>query len=756
MQTPSKSPSGDGPARRRHLDRWRRRAPALALAVLAGAAAVAVLVVAVLGWPGERYQTDELVNSLLAPTVDKTTILVRVVLLVASAAVAGLALARVLVRQRGGVEAPPVSVSTTSGEKFAEMFADLSASVSVEVSTATTTATSTPTPTPNAPRPDTAADAAASGGARPYAEVPSEVRVVAWTGGLAVAAACVAAALTGQAARPVVAVQLALSLAVPLVITDRRRVFPVGLAGVALAAMLGVEFGAGRSGLPLALDVIYAIAGSVLLGTSVFGVGLLSGGADPGDRSPVGDRLSGVALASGVLVTAAGVAQLLITGPRTLFDLLHTGYGVAASAQAAFPVLVTVVWLFASAPKGRPKAAELSRLAAGALTFALLAAAMVATFPLPLPAPEPGQPLLRPVSLGLRHLAVLVTPMRPGRNLVHVGDAGGGQTISEHGHGATRPPVAPSRITISADSATDAPQIPLTARPGAPGTWAVLDIPAGTDSLRIAGDGITATVPVDVGTTTADPAVQAALSGPDGPECASAALGGLLSGAGRNADRTWAPPQACPSQSLTGGDASALRDTVTFLAGRGIRALEVVSDDSPRGRAATELVRAEASRLHLPTSDTPAAGDTLLVLSGWQPAKAALDRATAEATDTPGGGITLAPWLLTGGILSSASSEVLPLTFNPQNLDPRQYASAVSTVFPGETPSAAGYLAWAAQHGSPLDSRATFYGAAQVNVPMGMGDDMDMGSEPSDWYPGGTVVPINLPLTAPQPVPHNP
>jgi hypothetical protein len=709
------------------------RTPRAALAGLVGAAVVAVLAVVALYRPG-HVEAGQLVSSLIAPTVDRTVILVRVVLLVAGAAVAGLALARVLAGQRaengadnradhsagGGIGAPG-SAGTTSAERFAAMFADLSATVSVEPSA----------DAPDDGPADRAAGATASEGRQ--APVSPAVRTVAWVGGLVVAVACVAAALTGLAARPVAASQLALALAVPLLITDRRRVWPVGLVGLALTGLLGVELGAGRSGLPLALDLSYAVGGAVLLGTSVF--------AAAGAPGAARDRLGTWAVVSGVLVTAVGTAQLLITGPRTSFDLLHTGYGLTALGQAVLPALVTVAWVFATGPSGRPRAARLSRLAAGGVTFALLAAALVATFPLPLPPPEPGQPLLRPVNLGLRHLAVLVLPMRPGPNLVHIGSTGPEQ--EPHGHSTTpQPKAAPSTITVSAGSASAASGVPLTARPGAPGTWAVVDIPVGTHRLTIAGDGITAAVPLDVGTAPGDPAVAAALTGPDGPECASAALGGLLADGSR--DR----PLDCPSRALSGSDASSLRDTVAFLAGRGIHGLEVVSDSSPRGLAAADLVRAEAAQRHLLVSDQPAPGATLLLVSGWSAAKTALDRATVQAEGTPGGGTVLAPWLLTGGVLGAATSEVLPLTFNPQDVDTRRYASTVSMVFPGEKPSTAGYLAWAAEHGTPLDPRATFYGAAQVNVPMGMDDDMDMGSAPSDWYPGGTVVPINPPLAA--------
>jgi hypothetical protein len=455
------------------------------------------------------------------------------------------------------------------------------------------------------------------------------------------------------------------------------------------------------------------------------------------------------ALGCGFLVTATGIARLLVAGPHTVFDLLHTGYGVAALVQAVLPVAVTAAWAAAIATKTRPRA-ELVRLSAGALTFSLLAAAMVAAFPLPVAAPQPGRPLLRPVDLGLRHLAVLVLPMRPGPNLIHIGDAGGGQTISDHHHGSAPPAAGPGPITVSTSS--DTTPVPVVPRSGAPGGWAVLTIPAGTDRIHIAGDGITTAVPVNVGTSgnsSGDRAVQAALTGPDGPECASAALGALLADTAPRSSPPWDHPGICPAQALNGSDASSVRDTVTFLAGRGIRALHLVADDSPRSRAAADLVRTEAASHHLPVSTTPTPGDTLLAVSGWATAAHALATASKAADGEPDGGIVLAPWLLTTNVLSTATSEVVTLPFNPQNDRAREYASTINAVFPGETPSTAGYLAWATERGTPFDARATFYGAAQVNVPMGMDDDMSMNGQPSDWYVGGSVVPVNPPLSNP-------
>jgi hypothetical protein len=639
----------------------------------------------------------------------------------------------------------------------------------------------------------------------------SGVRRLAWVGGLASAATCVAEVLIGQSSRPLGALQLAVSLLVPLLLSSARA---VALPTVALAGLLATELGTARAGLPLALDVAYALAGAVLLGASVFGVN------DPG-------ALARIAVPAGLVTSAAGVAQLLLTGPGTRYDALHTGYGIAALAQAALPVLVTGFWLVTNAraaqsgdspvarpgtpageldapageaseepaaepdvaegkpaavsapppaaprpsrpgrPSGRSRAPELSRLAAGGLVVAFAAAAVLATLPRPAATPVPGQPLLRPVNLPFRNLAVLVLPMRPGPNLVHIGSTvdpgGGGQALPAGHHGAPAP-TAPGTITVSAGGAA----VPVTARPGAPGEWAVLDIPAGADRLTVTADGVPATVPVAVGSTPADPAEQRALAGPDGPECASESLAALLAAAGADHVDTPGGPGGdnagpgapggdnagntlgdCPSRRLTGADADALRDSVTFLAQRGVPGLNLVSDDSPRGVAAADLVRAEATRRNLPIAANPSPGDTLMVVSGWAKAAEALGQATVRARGEPGGGIVLAPWLLTGGVLQAAASEVLPLRFNPQDENARRYAATVAAVVPGEAPSAGGYLAWAANTGIRLDERATFYGAAPVDVPMGMGDMDHDGANPADWYPAGTVVPISPALTGP-------
>jgi hypothetical protein len=238
-----------------------------------------------------------------------------------------------------------------------------------------------------------------------------------------------------------------------------------------------------------------------------------------------------------VFGTAVGVSLLLAVGPRTATDLFGSGYGLALLVVAVVPLLVTLTWFTTTRPAGRARAGELNRLAVGGLVLSFAAASALAVLPLPPAGPHPGEPLLRPLVLGFRHLAVVVTPMRPGPNLVHIGDAGDAGALPSAHHAPTAP-VLTGTVTVSVagiDGVADAHQVPVTARDGAPGGWAVIDIPAGTGSLTVTADGVPGSVPIAVGSAPAEGAdarTQQTLAGPDGPECVSAALGALAAGAG--------------------------------------------------------------------------------------------------------------------------------------------------------------------------------------------------------------------------------
>ncbi len=261
----------------------------------------------------------------------------------------------------------------------------------------------------------------------------------------------------------------------------------------------------------------------------------------------------------------------------------------------------------------------------------------------------------------------------------------------------------------------------------------------------MAGDSATVPVSVDADAG-AESAPSSALTGRDGPECASAVVGAVLAG-GPGAGTV----DRCPAQSLDPGQARDLRSMVVTMAAKGARSVRLVSDASPRSVAAARLVREEGARagLAFPADAENDPNSALVVVSGWEQAVATLGESGRRATTTPThlGGTFLAPWLLTGDVLRQTASAFLPLPFAPNEPDAQRYALALADAHPDTAPSASGYLAWARTAGVPTDPRSSLYGAAAVNVPMSVEPSGSSGHhggpDPASWFPGGTVVPVS-------------
>lgn len=620
------------------------------------------------------------------------------------------------------------------------------------------------------------------------------IRVTGWVAAGVVAVAAEIVHLTGDVAVLGTVLQVVAALAAAVLIGSRWAALP----GAVLLGLLAVQLGSVRSGLPFLLDVAYAFGAAALLGAAatlaaarressatsarvappqgtlearrsrenaeaptVRFAAVASDAAVPDEAAGRGGPpLVPVAIVGGLLATAAALAQLLVSGPETSHDLTGSPYGLASLAAVVLPALAVVgVACTFRAPDAVPatlsarnsrssrtertkrvitdprQGRELARIGAVAGGVGLAAASVLAALPPPGPAPVPGQPLLRTVASGGETRAVLVAPLRPGPNLVHLsGDPAGPVAAAEHHHGTTP-------ATTATIAAGDAPPVPITARDGAGGGWAVVDLPPGKGTLTLAVGTGSATVPVDTGTA---PAQAGALVGPDGPECASALLGDL---AGQRPGSPAPEVGACPSDALSEADAGALRATVRGIVDRGVDRIRLVADDSPRSVQAAAVVHEAAPDVSY--SDRPDPDSALVVVSGWAPARAALDDASARALETPThlGGTYLAPWLLTPGVVTATASSVLPLTFDPQDTRSRNYAGAVAALFPGEPPATAGYLAWARHEGVPPAPRPTLYGAAPVDVPMTSTGEHHAGTpNPASWFPGGTVVPVSAPL----------
>ncbi len=336
-----------------------------------------------------------------------------------------------------------------------------------------------------------------------------------------------------------------------------------------------------------------------------------------------------------------------------------------------------------------------------------------------------------------------LSPARPGWNLVRVDTApisrarrGHGEQAhgehehSGHEHGEAKDAVA--RVGTDLDHLQTA-----RALPGVDGAWARIELPAGESTIYVA-HGAEHRLPfmVDTGTGAAAPP---GATGPDGPECATSAVGSLLAGA--------TPGPGCPSDRLDQSDAEGLRGVVRTLADRGAHALALLSDSSGRGKAAAKLVRAEATRRHVDvvSADHAPEGSALLVTSGWRPATTAL-AATARAQQRRvryEHGVWLAPWLLSPGIVDSVSGAVLPLGFDIRGDEARAYATALGRVLPGTAPTAAGFTGWSREQHAGQDEVALYAASRTAYMPASGGHHETSVA----WFPGGTVTRVSGPLT---------
>jgi Family of unknown function (DUF6239) len=392
-----------------------------------------------------------------------------------------------------------------------------------------------------------------------------------------------------------------------------------------------------------------------------------------------------LSLLGGLALIEFARAWLSAARPEATAVLLHTGVVLALTA---------LCWFIACRPDGRVMRLVVS-LEAAVIAMALMAGAAHATVLRPPYPPDPGVAMVNQVEVGAGRITVAVVPHRPGWNLVHV--------QAEDVSVGTYP-----------DSLT-----PAAVRPGATGSWAAVWLPEGRSALWISSRRSVATLPTDTGTGPSE----REFGGEDGPECASAVLGGLL--AGRE------PTGRCPADRLTERDADTLRATVVHLAKRGMHDLTLVTDHSPRSVAAEGVVRAaaEAAGIGVGTPERPQG--PLLLVSGWATADHVLLRVADGTLPTPAS--YLAPWLLSPPLLAIPAGQHVPLRFTPGDDSSRRYLAALRDRFPGEAPSWSGYAAW-------LAGQSTVDGPTQLYVvSRGSGED-------SEWLPGGTIVNVSGPL----------
>ncbi|MEN3268333.1 MAG: hypothetical protein V7646_5227 [Pseudonocardia sp.] len=472
-------------------------------------------------------------------------------------------------------------------------------------------------------------------------------------------------------------------------------------AGVLLSAALAYGATLGRTGGQVPVAAAHIVAAVLWLGTAV-----LVAAADGGARRALLRRLAPVASGAATVFLTTAVLTSADTGLR--LDAVSAGSAPGLVAGLMVLFVAAAAALGAAGLRGTGQLQLLPSAAAVVVVLAVVSGAVITVLPPPARPAETGRPLLRTVALGGQDVPVVVVPQRPGLNLVHVGTQ---QAVVDG--------------------------LPVTERAGAPGGWAVVDLPAGTGLLTIESGDERVQLRLDLGPDPAPPALVAGLVGPDGPECLSAVLGAVLAA-------TAELPVGCPADVLSPADAAALRATVRFLADRGVPALHLVADGSPRSAAATAAVRDAAATHGVPLVDRVDPVGAVVVLSGWEGGGRSLIE-EAIGLSTVGGTYT-APWLATGPVLGRQTGAVTTLVFDPRDGPAQHYLADLRVAGTTALASPAGFRTWSAAAGEVgTGPGPRIFAAVQVSVmPAGVGG---MDHRATDrWLPGGAFTPVTPPL----------
>lgn len=383
-------------------------------------------------------------------------------------------------------------------------------------------------------------------------------------------------------------------------------------------------------------------------------------------------------------VAATSVAAVVVTGIVTgrieipsVVSLSTTAYGRALLVKSAL-VLATLgvgAWSYRRARSGVAPHAR-TELAAFGAVFA--AASVLSALPTPPPvAPASRIPLVRTGVLAGGVVNVLVAPYRPGRNVVHVWAPGAKRTLAARLDG--RP------ITLSSA-----------------GTASVT-LPPGLSELRLHAGRARWSVPLDVRPTEAAKLVTTAISlDGDGADICRDRLLGEMAAVARRPDTAldvrFTDHATCdPARASDVHDAGAAFGR--FFAARGAKHPIVLLDNSARSRAFWSGVRDAVSDARA-VEDVGAAraahGDVLMVATGVDRAKRAVDAARSDETWVPARGIALAPWLLEPAILEPASGKTpgpqltIGLLTDPFSASANGYLTAIDQIAPATRPTGAG------------------------------------------------------------------
>ena len=524
--------------------------------------------------------------------------------------------------------------------------------------------------------------------------------------------------------------------------------------GAGMLSIVGLARSGGGEVAAAAVGVAHLFGATAWVGGAV-AVALAPG---PSERARAARHFSPYAAGAAFVTIATGVANFHIHLP-VLDDLLLTGYGHLMVAKLAAVVAVTALGAVAFTRRRGTAAPPVRREAAILAVVVLLAAGLIS---FPSSGPAPSVPLLRTVRIAGTPVAVLISPNRPGPNLIHLS--------------------APTTLLI--ETRLNDRLLPLSASPGETGKTGIVTLQKGAASLRLSvagGHGVQLRWQVSDRTAPGAPLATTVALNADG-ECISRQLGEVVAVAEANARRA-SPYQltaaAVPAGCATGEPAGSMVGDAyaRFLSALGERAVVVVADQTSRSQEMAAALARRGAQVGLVVRSVDAAGpsppapvDAIVVTTSWTHAGATM--ANLVAAGAPLGGVFLAPWLLDGDLFDQTlgGGSALPqavaadlhelvvdhtqltvgATLDPTSEEARRYLAALARWAPGELPSGSGFAGYE-------DARAQMR-AQQLPAPSGMQfftptraaflppvlsvghTDLPPGAE---WIAGGTLAPVS-------------
>jgi putative copper export protein len=482
-------------------------------------------------------------------------------------------------------------------------------------------------------------------------------------------------------------------------------------AAVLIVAQVPVVHGDGGGPARWAFTMVHLVAAALWVG-AVAHLALVGSQLGRARLGAAVRSFTPYAVGSAVTLAGTGVA-LLLAHHVSVGDLRTSVYGNVVVAKSVGLTLAALAGLRMRRGATSPRRVHWLRGEALTLTSVVALAAVLEGLPLPAAAVTTAAPGLATVRIGHTQVVPLALVAVDGRHatLLYGGPAKAAPTIVDR--------LANARGW----------------RPAAPGDVTTVDLAHGRAALTVRARGRS----VDVSLSAAPP-VDLALGG--AADRAAFALGRALAAAEN--DATANQNEWCAVVPTVGDEGAAYAQALRRLH---IDRVDAVGAATPRSR---RLLAAIGSLVRVDRAAQPESSGQhgAPVVVATEPGAALRTVRVLAHAGAARGGVFLAPWLLDGRVLTSATAAGLPVTVaaavDPMSPIADDYRVLLTSVAPALRPSAAGLEGFltVADPEETTHPELDVFAATQIGF---LPKVLDTGHDHSDaagWFPNGTLVPI--------------